>query len=70
MVNCSFDLSISSLKVCNDVRSDVESSSEDESSSPAFHQSQTKMMKHAQKVENGTNGHCTATRSRPYITPT
>ncbi|XP_019713310.1 ceramide synthase 5 isoform X3 [Hippocampus comes] len=57
-------------KVCNDVRSDVESSSEDESSSAALDQTQTKMMKHAQKVENGTNGHCTATRSRSYITPT
>ncbi|XP_077386964.1 ceramide synthase 5 isoform X2 [Festucalex cinctus] len=55
-------------KVGKDVRSDVESSSEDES---ATDRSGTNMMMtHAQKVENGTNGHCAAARSRQHATPT
>ncbi|XP_061543600.1 ceramide synthase 5 isoform X6 [Phycodurus eques] len=53
------------LAVCNDVRSDVESSSEDES--PASRRTRTT---HARKAENGTNGHYAAARSRPHATPT
>ncbi|XP_061640966.1 ceramide synthase 5 isoform X1 [Phyllopteryx taeniolatus] len=55
------------LAVCNDVRSDVESSSEEES--PASRRTRTTTT-HARKAENGTNGHNAAARSRPHATPT
>ncbi|XP_073325362.1 ceramide synthase 5 [Pagrus major] len=47
-------------KVCNDVRSDIESSSDDEADTP------TEGLKasHAPKGENGTNGHCAAAKAR------
>ncbi|AWP02476.1 putative ceramide synthase 5 [Scophthalmus maximus] len=44
-------------KVCNDVRSDIESSSEEEASSPAAGH---KTSAHSPKGQNGTNGHCAA----------
>ncbi|XP_026162763.1 ceramide synthase 5 isoform X2 [Mastacembelus armatus] len=47
-------------KVCNDVRSDIESSSEEEPDMP------TEGLKtsHSPKGENGTNGHCAAAKAR------
>ncbi|CAI5686826.1 unnamed protein product [Oreochromis niloticus] len=48
-------------KVCNDVRSDIESSSEDESASPT---EGFKTSPHPSKGENGTNGHCASAKAR------
>uniref|UniRef100_A0A671U3U8 Ceramide synthase 5 n=1 Tax=Sparus aurata TaxID=8175 RepID=A0A671U3U8_SPAAU len=47
-------------KVCNDVRSDIESSSDDEVDTP------TEGLKasHTPKGENGTNGHCATAKAR------
>ncbi|XP_071380696.1 ceramide synthase 5 isoform X2 [Centroberyx affinis] len=48
-------------KVCNDVRSDIESSSEEESDAP---REGLRASPHTPKGENGTNGHCAATKAR------
>ncbi|XP_043979017.1 ceramide synthase 5 [Gambusia affinis] len=48
-------------KVCNDVRSDIESSSEEEPDNPT---EGLKASTHTLKGENGTNGHCAAARAR------
>ncbi|XP_006783507.1 ceramide synthase 6-like [Neolamprologus brichardi] len=48
-------------KVGNDVRSDIESSSEDESASPT---QGFKTSPHPCKGENGTNGHCASAKAR------
>lgn len=44
------------LQVCKDVRSDIESSSEEEVDAPA----DTLKASHVSRGENGTNGHCAA----------
>ncbi|CAJ1050308.1 ceramide synthase 5 isoform X1 [Xyrichtys novacula] len=44
-------------KVCNDVRSDIESSSEEEPDTPS---DGLRTSPHSNKGENGTNGHCAA----------
>ncbi|XP_033995168.1 ceramide synthase 5 isoform X2 [Trematomus bernacchii] len=48
-------------KVCNDVRSDIESSSENEPDTPT---DGPKAYSHSPKGENGTNGHCAAAKAR------
>ncbi|XP_034061637.1 ceramide synthase 5 isoform X2 [Gymnodraco acuticeps] len=48
-------------KVCNDVRSDIESSSENEPDTPT---EGPKAFSHSPKGENGTNGHCAAAKAR------
>ncbi|XP_069004162.1 ceramide synthase 5 isoform X2 [Embiotoca jacksoni] len=48
-------------KVCNDVRSDIESSSDDESGVPP---EDHKTIRYSPKGENGTNGHCAAAKAR------
>uniref|UniRef100_A0A3Q0S5N3 Ceramide synthase 5 n=1 Tax=Amphilophus citrinellus TaxID=61819 RepID=A0A3Q0S5N3_AMPCI len=50
-------------KVCNDVRSDIESSSEDESDVSTEN---LKTSPRPPKGENGTNGHCAATKARAH----
>lgn len=50
------------LQVCKDVRSDIESSSEEEADAPA----DALKASHAPRGENGTNGHCTAARPRTH----
>ncbi|XP_020484993.1 ceramide synthase 5 isoform X2 [Labrus bergylta] len=47
-------------KVCNDVRSDIESSSEEEADTPS---DSLKASPHPNKGENGTNGHCAASKA-------
>uniref|UniRef100_A0A667ZYC3 Ceramide synthase 5 n=1 Tax=Myripristis murdjan TaxID=586833 RepID=A0A667ZYC3_9TELE len=47
-------------KVCNDVRSDIESSSEEEADTP---KEGLKASTYTTKGENGTNGHCAATKA-------
>ncbi|KAM9408811.1 ceramide synthase 5 isoform 1-T1 [Pholidichthys leucotaenia] len=48
-------------KVCNDVRSDIESSSEEEADAPT---ESLKMSSHPSKGENSTNGHCVTAKAR------
>ncbi|XP_039652466.1 ceramide synthase 5 isoform X2 [Perca fluviatilis] len=48
-------------KVCNDVRSDIESSSGEESNTPI---EGPKASFHTPKGENGTNGHCASAKAR------
>ncbi|XP_044071409.1 ceramide synthase 5 isoform X3 [Siniperca chuatsi] len=48
-------------KVCNDVRSDIESSSDEEPDTPT---EGLKASPHFPKGENGTNGHCVAAKAR------
>lgn len=48
-------------KVCNDVRSDIETSSEEEPDTP---KDGLKTSSHTTKGENGTNGHCAAAKTR------
>ncbi|XP_040015771.1 ceramide synthase 5 isoform X1 [Xiphias gladius] len=48
-------------KVCNDVRSDIESSSEEEAGKPT---EGLKTSAHSPKGENGTNGHCASVKAR------
>lgn len=45
-------------QVCNDVRSDIESSSEEETDTPT----EGLRSPHSPKGENGTNGHCAAAK--------
>lgn len=46
--------------MCKDVRSDIESSSEEEADVPEA----ALKTSHPPRGENGTNGHCTAARPR------
>lgn len=47
-------------QVCNDVRSDIESSSEEEPNTPTGGLRSS----HSPKGENGTNGHCAAAKAQ------
>ncbi|KAG7493047.1 ceramide synthase 5 [Solea senegalensis] len=50
-------------KVCKDVRSDIESSSEDEAEKPT---DGIKNSVHSVRGENGTNGHCAAAKAQNH----